>query len=184
MASTEKKLPIGGAEQPASSQKTPALRDAWHPLESLRRQIDHLFDDIGRSPMRLPFGRSAFDVEPFWRRDFFPGHGVPAVDIVEKDKSFEISVELPGMDAKDLEIRLVNGNMIIRGEKREESEDKRKDYYLSERRYGSFERIFSLPKGVDVEAIEASVDKGVLSVSLPKKPEAIKPEKVIPVKAR
>ena len=61
---------------------------------------------------------------------------------------------------------------------------KRKDYYLSERRYGSFERIFSLPKGVDVEAIEASVDKGVLSVSLPKKPEAIKPEKVIPVKAR
>ncbi|MGQ7957916.1 Hsp20/alpha crystallin family protein [Pseudomonas sp. SP16.1] len=184
MVSTDKQLPIGDSvKQPAQAEKSPATSTAWHPLESLRRQIDHLFEDMGRSTMRLPFGRSAFDVEPFWRRDFL-GHGVPAVDIAEKDKSFEITVELPGTDEKDLEIRLANGNMIIRGEKREETEDKRKDYYLSERRYGAFERVFSLPKGVDVEAIEASVDKGVLTVSLPKKPEAIKPEKVIPVKAR
>jgi HSP20 family protein len=104
------------------------------------------------------------------------------VDIAEKEKSFEVTAELPGMDEKDIEIKLSNGNMIIRGEKRQEKEEKKEDYYLSERHYGSFERIFNLPKGVDADKIEASFSKGVLTISLPKKPEAIKPEKTIPVK--
>ena len=87
------------------------------------------------------------------------------------------------MDEKNIEIKLSNGNMIIRGEKREEAEEKKKDYYLSERHYGSFERIFNLPKGVDPDKIDAPFSKGVLTINLPKKPEAIKPEKVIPIKA-
>lgn len=178
MTSTARKLPISTEE---SREKAVSAAEPRHVLDNLRRQIDHLFEDFGRSSLHLPFTRRAFDVEPFWSRALL-GQGVPAVDIAEKERSFEITAELPGLDEKNIELKLSNGNLIIRGEKKEETEEKKKDYYLSERRYGAFERIFSLPKGVDVDKIEASFAKGVLTVSMPKKPEAIKPEKVIPVK--
>lgn len=179
MASTVKKMPVTREE---TASKSPSLSEPWYRLDSLRRQVDHLFEDFTRSPLHLPFGRRAFDVEPFWQRELSL-HGIPAVDIAEKEKSFEITAELPGMDEKHIEIKLSNGNLVIKGEKKEETEEKKKDYYLSERHYGAFERIFNLPKGVDADKIEASFAKGVLTVSMPKKPEAIKPEKVIPVKA-
>ena len=179
MTSTAKKMPTAKQEPTSKSPSPPA---AWFNLDSLRHQVDHLFEEFGRSPLHLPFVRRGFDVEPFWQRELSL-HGVPAVDIAEKEKSFEITAELPGMDEKDIEIKLSNGNLVIKGEKRESSEEKKKDYYLSERRYGAFERIFHLPKGIDVEKIDASFAKGILTVSMPKKPEAIKPEKVIPVKA-
>jgi HSP20 family protein len=179
MASTLKKMPIAREE---SASKSPSLPTPWYSLDSLRRQVDHLFEDFSRSPLHLPFGRQVFHVEPFWQPELSL-RGIPAVDIAEKEKSFEITAELPGMDEKNIEIKLSNGNLVIKGEKQEETEEKKKDYYLCERHYGAFERIFNLPKGVDADKIEASFAKGVLTVSLPKKPEAIKPEKVIPVKA-
>ncbi|MFN3766967.1 Hsp20/alpha crystallin family protein [Ectopseudomonas guguanensis] len=180
MASTAKKMPDKPA---AESSKTPALNDPWRPLENLRHQVDRLFEDFTRTPLHFPFGRTSFDIEPFWKRGMI-GHDIPAVDIAEKDKSFEITVELPGMEEKDIQIRLANGNLSISGEKKDEREETRKNYHLSERHYGSFERTFSLPKGIDVENIEANFSKGVLEISLPKRPEAVKPEKVIPVKSR
>lgn len=179
MANSVKKLTEEPVSQPS---KSPALSDPWRPLETLRHQVDRLFEDFARTSLYFPFGRSSFDIEPFWKRSMI-GHGVPAVDIAEKDKSFEISVELPGMEEKDIQIRLANGNLIISGEKKDKKEETRKDYHLSERHYGSFERIFSLPKGVDADHIEARFGKGVLAISLPKRPEAVKPEKVIPVKS-
>ncbi|MWV18408.1 Hsp20 family protein [Pseudomonas sp. L-22-4S-12] len=179
MSSTERKLPISTDEPRA---KGVTQTEPRHFLDNLRRQIDNLFEDFGHSPLHLPFGRSAFEVEPFWPRALL-GQGMPAVDIAEKERSFEITAELPGLDEKNIELKLSNGNMIIRGEKKQETEEKTKDYHLSERHYGSFERIFSLPKGIDTDKIEASFAKGVLTISMPKKPEAIKPEKVIPVKA-
>ncbi len=166
-----------------ASSKREALATPWHPLANLREQIDHLFEDFSSSSFPMPFGRRKFDVEPFFRRELM-GHGIPAVDIAEKEKSFEISAELPGMDEKNIEIKLSNGNLVIKGEKKEETEEKKKDYYLSERHYGSFERIFNLPKGVDADKIEASFSKGVLTISMPKKPEAMKPEKHIDIKVR
>ncbi|MCY1332864.1 Spore protein SP21 [compost metagenome] len=178
MASEEKELPIQTSEE---SRKTPATSETWHPLENLRQQIDRLFEDFSRSPLHLPFGRSAFDFEPFWRRPM-PGQKLPAVAIAEKDNAYEITAELPGLEEKDIQVRLANGNLIIKGEKKEEKEDKQKDYYLSERHYGSFQRVFNLPKDIDAERISASFSKGVLTVALPKHPEAIKPEKEIPVK--
>jgi HSP20 family protein len=78
---------------------------------------------------------------------------------------------------------VVNGSLIIKGEKHEEKEEKKKDYYLQERHFGSFERRFAMPEGVDADKIEASFKKGLLTVTLPKKPEAQKPEKKIEVKA-
>ena len=111
------------------------------------------------------------------------GRAAPAVDIAESEKGYEITVELPGMDEKNVEVKVSNGNLTIRGEKQEEKEEKKKDYYLHERHFGSFERSFEIPEGVDADKIEANFKKGVLTVALPKKPEAQKPTKKIEVKA-
>jgi len=99
------------------------------------------------------------------------------MDLVEKEDAYEITAELPGLDDKNVEIKLSNRTLTIRGEKSEEKEDKQKDYYLSERRYGSFQRSFQLPDGVDADKIDAKFTKGVLTVKLPKTAEAKKAEK-------
>jgi len=88
------------------------------------------------------------------------------------------------MDEKNVEVLFSDGVLTIKGEKQEEKEEKKKDYYMSERRYGSFRRSFEVPEGVDAEKIEASFKNGVLSVTLPKSPEAQKKEKKIPVTAK
>ena len=179
MSNSVKKIPAT-PEQKVS--QTSINKDLWRPFDALRQQVDHLFEDFGRGSALSPFSRSLFDVEPFWRREL-SGHRLPAVDIVEQDKSYEITAELPGMDEKNIEIKLSNGSLIIKGEKKEDKEEKRKGYHLTERHYGSFERVFNLPKGVDADKIDAHFSKGVLTVSLPKKPEAMKPEKIVQIKA-
>jgi HSP20 family protein len=108
---------------------------------------------------------------------------MPVVDVVEGDKAYEITAELPGMDEKNIEVKIADGRLTIKGEKQEEKEEKKKDYYLQERHFGSFERSFDIPESVDPNKIEANVKKGVLTVTLPKKAEALKPAKKIEVKA-
>ena len=107
----------------------------------------------------------------------------PAVDIVEKDGGFEVTVELPGMDEKNIEVNVANGCLTIKGEKQEEKEEKKKDYHLQERHFGSFERRFQVPEGVDASKIEANFRKGVLTVTLPKRAEAKKAEQKIAIRA-
>jgi HSP20 family protein len=179
MADTASKLPV------KVETKSPArggISPAWQPLESLRREVDRLFEDFDGGFWRAPFRRSLFDMQPFFGR---PARWAtePAVDVVEKEKVFEIRAELPGMDEKNIEVKFANGGLTIKGEKHEEKEEKKQDYYLHERKFGSFERSFALPDGVDPEKIEASFKRGILTVILPKKPEAIKAEKKIEVKA-
>ncbi len=178
MAETETtKVPVTEEKAP---QRTSDVQ-AWRPFDSLRREIDRLFEDLDRDFWRFPFRRSVFEVEPFWRRQLKWG-GAPAVDIVETDTAYEVTADLPGMDEKDIEVRLAKGGLTIKGEKQEDKEEKKKDYYLRERHVGSFERRFALPEGVDADKIEATFRKGLLTVRLPKKPEAIKPEKKIEIK--
>jgi len=174
MAEAATKLPV------KTEEKAPALQ-AWRPLETLRREVDRRFEDFGRDLWRSPLRRSIFDVEPFWRREFTWG-AAPAVDIVEKDNAYEVTAELPGLDEKNIEVKLTDGSLSIRGEKKEEKEEKKKDYYLSERRYGSFERRFQVPAGVDRSKIDANFKKGLLTVTLPKTPEAQAAEKKIAIK--
>jgi HSP20 family protein len=141
-----------------------------------------LFDEFDLGFARYPRRRSFFDVEPFWRREL-SWSGTPAVDIAEREDAYEVTAELPGMDEKNIEVKLSNGYLTIKGEKQEEKEEKKKDYYLHERHFGSFERRFAVPEGVDSDKIEASFKKGILTVTLPKKPEARKPEQKIAVRA-
>jgi HSP20 family protein len=93
---------------------------------------------------------------------------MPAVDITETDKAYEITAKLPGMDEKSVEVRLTDGVLSIRGEKRDEKREENKDHYMHERTFGSFERSFPVPEGVDANKIEATFKNGVLSVTLPK----------------
>lgn len=183
MSEPAKKVPVSAVpQQPTNPSESPANPfHPWRPFDSLRRQIDSLFDDFGRAPLRLPFSHSPFDADQFWRREPF-SHGLPAVDVSEQADEFRINAELPGMDEKDIEVKLANGSLIIKGEKKEEKNETRKEYHLTERRYGSFERVFRLPREVDPEKIQARFSKGVLQVQLPKRAEAVHPEKVIPVK--
>ena len=125
---------------------------------------------------------SLFDLAPTWPTEMTFGT-VPAVDVAEKDNQYQISAELPGMDQNNIEVTLSNGVLTIKGEKKEEKEESKKDYYLSERRYGSFQRSFQVPEGVDAEKIEANFKNGILTVSLPKTAAAQKDQKKIAIKA-
>jgi HSP20 family protein len=180
MAEAATKLPI---KTETTSATQPAKAADWQPFEVLRNQVDRLFHDFQTGFLQAPFFRPLSDIESFWRRDL--GFNVtPAIDIVEKDKAFEVTAELPGLDAKDIDVQLANGMLTIKGEKQEEKEEKTKDRYVSERRYGSFRRILQVPGSVDAEKIEASYKGGVLTVTLPKSPEAQKKEKTIPVSVK
>ncbi len=154
---------------------------AWPPFENLRREIDRLFDDFGGGLFRSPFRRSVFDTSPWGRETSWPA--IPAVDFTDTDKAYEVTAELPGIDEKNIEVKVANGVLTIKGEKQEDKEEKKKDYYLRERHFGSFERSLQVPDSVDADKIEASFKKGVLTVTLPKKPEAQKAPKKIDVKA-
>ena len=176
MDETASKVPVTEEKAPERSTES----QTWRPFETLRREVDRLFEDFDRDLWR-PLRRSAFDVEPFWRRQLKWG-GAPPVDVVETDTAYELTADLPGINEKNIEVKLTQGGLTIKGEKQEEKEEKKKDYYLRERHVGSFERHFALPEGVDTDKIEASFKNGVLTVRLAKKPEAVKPEKKIEVK--
>lgn len=175
MADAKSKLP---QESKAKTSAPATEMQTWHPFESLHREIDRLFQEFDHGFFRSPFRRSAMDLEPLWRRE-----SSPAVDIAETEKAYEITADLPGMDEKNIEVKVANGNLTIKGEKREEKEEKKKDYYLSERRFGSFERQFRIPQDVDGDKINAEFKKGVLKITLPKTEEARKAEKKIAIKA-
>jgi HSP20 family protein len=168
------------SKPPAKPEETSRNLREWHPLSSLRREIDRLFEDFPLGPRHRTPG-SIFDVDPFWRGELSFGKA-PAVDIAEHDKEYEVTAELPGMEEKDIDVKYADGVLTIKGEKKEEKEEKKKDYYLSERRFGSFQRAFRVPDGVEADKIDASFKNGVLTVVLPKSAEAQKREKKIEIK--
>lgn len=103
-----------------------------------------------------------------------PAEWAPAVEVVENEKSYTVTAELPGLEKDDIQVRFDDGMLTIQGEKREElrEEDPKKQYHLFERRYGAFARTFTLPSMVDENAIKATFKAGVLQVSLPKSSNA------------
>lgn len=143
-----------------------------NPLVALQRDINHVFEDFWNK------------IENGWsgRSDVIGTFG-PSTDVTETDKSVDVSIELPGMTEKDIDISLSNDAMTIRGEKKIEHEEERKGVYMSERSYGSFYRTVPLPAGVDADKADAQFKNGVLTVSLPKTAEAQAKIKHIPVKA-
>src|ERR1051326_3592239 len=168
---------------PVSIKRTPesrvALPDVW---QSFRKEIDRVFDRFG-SGVEVSWMRHMFDLQPFGGYQASLEVNVPAADVTEDDKAFMITAELPGLDEKNIEVSLSGKQLTLKGEKRQEKEEKDKNCYLSERSYGSFQRSFPLPDGVDTDKIAATFDKGVLTVTLPKTAEVQKQQKKIEIKA-
>nr|WP_315594656.1 Hsp20/alpha crystallin family protein [uncultured Cupriavidus sp.] len=180
MAKTESKLPVTKEQQ---EMMRPWMPHAWHPLEGLRREVDRLFQSFDRDFKISSFPRMTQDFSSAMPdMGWMLGAG-PAVDFAETDKGYEITMELPGLDEKSIEVKLSNGGLVVKGEKRVEKEEKNKDYFLHERHYGSFERAFRMPDGVDVEKIDAAFKNGILTVTFPKIVKAQKLEKKIEIKS-
>ena len=142
----------------------------WRPFREvsrLRSEMDRLWDDYfgpGRRALR--------PMEEDW---------MPAVDVSETGDKITIKAEVPGMEAKDIEIAMVGDTLTIKGEKKLEREEKEENYHTVERSYGSFTRAMKLPATVDADKVEASYKNGVLTVVLPKKEEV--KAKAIEIKA-
>jgi len=149
--------------------------DVWR---SFRGEMDRLFDRFDR------FGFPPFSSLPsLFDKSASLSFNAPAVDVTEDDKAYKIEAELPGLDEKDIDVTVNGDLLVLKGEKRQEKEEKDKNTYVCERSYGSFQRAFSLPDGVDRNKIVADFSKGVLTVTLPKNAEAQKQPKKVEIKA-
>jgi HSP20 family protein len=126
------------------------------PLSTFQQRMNDLFDDFFRG---FPLAGAL---------DERMGAFYPSIDVKEGDKEIVVKAELPGLEEKDIEILLADDALTIKGEKKEEKEDKGKNYYHMERTYGSFHRVIPLPTEVESEKVEATFKNGVLSVVLPK----------------
>ncbi|KAB2914419.1 MAG: Hsp20/alpha crystallin family protein [Hyphomicrobiaceae bacterium] len=137
---------------------------------ALRDEMDRVFERFDRGWPTLPtfFGRST--------------ELMPSFDVRDDGKSITVEAELPGVEEKDVKVTLTGGVLTIKGEKKQEREEKKENYYLSERSFGSFERSLRLPDTIDDSKVEARFDKGVLKVVAQKRPEAVKTERTIEIK--
>ena len=106
----------------------------------------------------------------------------PNFDVHENDTSLTIEAELPGVDEKDVNVTIANGVLTVKGEKKFEQEEKKENYYLNERSFGSFERSIRLPESVADDSIDAKFEKGVLKIKATKKPGSQPAERKIPIK--
>lgn len=143
-----------------------------NPMVDFQRQMNTLFDNFWRDTDR-----------PFLNSDLPIGEKVLRADVVETGDGVEISVELPGMEQKDIEVALTGDSLTIKGEKKIERQEEKKGYYMSERSYGSVYRSIPLPPGVDGNKADASFKDGVLTVRLPQTAEAKEKVKRVEVKS-
>ncbi len=168
------------ADNPVEVKKT-VPTTANDPWRSFRSEMDRLFDRFSGA-FGMPSLRRVFDAEPALRQESTFGFAAPVADVAEDDKAYKITADLPGIEPKDVELSLAGDMLVLRGEKREEKVQKDKNYFMSERAYGSFQRRFTLPQGIDRDKIAADLAKGVLTITLPKTAEAQQPAKKIEVK--
>ena len=131
----------------------------WDPFRdvlALQNRVNSLFRDFNDN------GEGALTTASF----------VPAVDIYEDSKKVVLKLEVPGMEEKDLDIRVENNTLTVKGERKFEKDEKEENFHRIERRYGTFYRSFTLPSTVDTENVQASYNAGILKLNLNKKPEA------------
>ncbi len=169
----------GASSLPVAKATAPAVMSSasFEPLLQLHREVDRLFDDAFRG----------FGVQ--WPRLTLPavasewqGLMRPALDIQETDKQYRITLEVPGVDEKDIHLTLDEDVLWIRGEKRQEQVHKDGQYHRVERGYGSFQRALNLPDDADQDSIKASFKNGVLAVTIDKRERAAAPSgRTIPI---
>ena len=143
-----------------ATRSVPSFTESFiEPLTRLRGEVDRLFDDFP-----APWSSARFNLPQ--------GLLIPAVDMTATKKAFKLTVEVPGMDATDIDMHVHDGAIFISGEKKERRDDEEEAYSYSERSYGSFERRIELPQGSDEKGIKAKVHNGILEITVPKMAEA------------
>ena len=151
--------------------KTGSQQNVWEPLARVRGEFDRLFDDFWHRPMGVDLTR---------RMQALSG---PALEFKDKGSEYELIADVPGMKPEDIDLKVTDGILRLSGEKEEEHEESKEGYLFSERRYGHFERAVELSRGIEHAKITATARDGVLSVHLPKSPEAIQRERKIEIGA-
>ena len=139
------------------------------PFRSLHRQMDRLFSEFSHD-LHWPRFEHATEI------------AMPLVDVAETDEGLTVTAELPGMEEKDIDVDLTDNVLTLKGEKKAETEEKKADYHFRERSYGSFARSIAVPFDVDPDTVKASFAKGVLTITLPRPPEAKRATRKIEVK--
>ena len=129
--------------------------DPFREVVSLQNRVNSLFHNLGEA--EAPLAAASF---------------VPAVDIYEDAQKLVLKLEIPGIDEKDLDVRVEDSTLTVKGERKFEAEEKEKNFHRIERSYGSFFRAFSLPSTVETDHVQANYNAGVLKLELKKKPEA------------
>ena len=152
----------------------PVRREDDDRVQSLQTDLNRAFDNFWRS-FPTPGFPSVFGGG--WNLN------TPRVDVSETDDEVEISVELPGLSEEDIDVSMTADTLRIKGEKRTEKEEKKRDYFISERTHGSFQRVIPLPVGLDQEHVKATFRNGVLTVMVPKSEEARAEVRKIDVKS-
>jgi HSP20 family protein len=145
---------------------------AEHPLMTFQRDLDRMFDDLWQN----------FDLPVFGRFERERGMITPRLDLHETETEIVVTAELPGMEEKDVEVVLGDNVLTIKGDKKVEHEEKEKGYAYSERSFGSFERRIPIDTEIVSDKVDAVFKNGVLTVTLPKTPEARKQFKRVPVR--
>lgn len=161
------------AQVPTRTTTTPRsfTEQLIEPLSRLRGEVDRLFEDF---PARWP----AFQMDRL-----VPRMPVPAMEMTETEDAFKLTVEVPGIEAKEIDVSVEEDMLVVSGEKKEEREEKERDYYRSERSYGSFERRIALPPTADADRIKARASNGVLHITLPKSEKAQQNKRRIAIEA-
>jgi HSP20 family molecular chaperone IbpA len=136
------------------------------PAEHVRSSVMDAFDRMGHWLPEAWRGRRARD-EFLWPATIL-SQGGPAVDVADDDDAIRITAELPGLDEKDFTVEVQRGRLVIRGEKKAERQEKKRDYYCSECSYGSFTRSIPIPIEIDAAKATADYKNGVLKIALPK----------------
>ncbi len=138
-------------------------RDVWNPISEFRREFDRLFDDWTTAATRSPRMENQF---------------VPACEVEEGSDHYLLTLELAGVKKDDIKLEVIDNQIVISGERRQENQKKVNGHAYSERRFGKFQRSFALPAGVNPEKVEANYQDGILQVMVPKadsaKPRQIK----------
>jgi len=142
-------------------------------MSLIRHNPWNLFDQLQNEMNRL----QGFPAKTEDNGDVVTSDWAPAVDIKEEENQFLLVADIPGVDAKDIEVHMENGILTIKGERESEKKTEREGYKRIEREHGIFYRRFTMPEGVDPEGINANSNNGVLTVTIPKQ-EAAQPRRI------